>query len=85
MAKMVELKETLNIDRSITADNLFDDIYTIYSELFKDVNKEDLIFDELQGGFVNSMINVYPKNDKNKALVFRTFGLRVNYLIKLLN
>jgi len=68
----------LNVDITVSDDSLEDDLFKIYSELFKDVKKEDLVFEELKGGYVNSIQRVYPKKDKSKSLVFRTFGMKLN-------
>lgn len=66
-----ESSEVLNVDVTVNADRLEDDLFAIYSRLFNDVKKDDLVFEELIGGYVNSIRRVYPKNDKNRSLVFR--------------
>lgn len=84
MSKIVEPKEIVSIDQTITAEKLEDNIYAVYSKLFKDVKKDDLKFEELYGGNLNSIIRVYSKDNKSKDLVFRTFGLKVKYSIKII-
>lgn len=78
MLELPKLKETLNIDITVTPENVEDDLFEIYSQLLKGVKKEDLEFQELQGGFVNSIYRVFLKQDASKSLVFRTFGFKLN-------
>ena len=66
-----ESSDVLIVDATVNADRLEDDLFAIYTQLFKGVKKDDLVFEELKGGYVNSMRRVYPKNDKSKSLVFR--------------
>ena len=54
-------KEVLNIDVTVSADTLKEDIFKIYSQLFKGVKQDEVEFEELQGGFVNSIYRVYLK------------------------
>ena len=71
MTKSSKSKQVLTVDVTVTADTLEDDLFKVYSQLFKGVKKDDLVFEELKGGYVNSIRRVYPKNDKSKSLVFR--------------
>jgi len=48
MAQTLELKDIPNVDVTAKVDSLEDDLFKIYSELFKDVKKEDLVFEELK-------------------------------------
>lgn len=71
MATKQQSPQITEINLTVTADNLKDDLYMIYSKLYKDVKKEELVFQELKGGYVNSIQRVYPKKDPKKSLVFR--------------
>jgi len=74
----VLLEDIPKVDVTVKAETLEDDLFKIYSELFKDAKKDELVFEELKGGYINSIRRVYPKNDKNKSIVFRTFSLKIN-------
>ena len=71
MTKSSDSKQILTVDITVAVDTLEADLFKIYSRLFNDVKKEDLVFEELKGGYVNSIQRVYPKRDPTKSLVFR--------------
>lgn len=70
----MEIKE---IDYTVSKENLKEDVLEIYSRLFENVNKDDLIYEELKGGKVNIMCKVTNKNDERSAVVFRNFGMKM--------
>lgn len=70
----MKLKE---IDYTVTKENLKEDVLEVYSRLFENVNKEDLLYEELKGGKVNIMSKVTNKNDERSAVVFRSFGMKM--------
>lgn len=51
-----EIEKIPNIDVVVKAESLEDDLFTVYSQLFRGAVKSDLKFKELVGGFVNSII-----------------------------
>lgn len=67
-----------DIDVTVTQEHLQDDLFKIYSQLFKDIKREEVCFEELQGGYVNSIFLLSLKTDKNKSLIFRTFNFKFN-------
>ena len=64
------------IDFTVTKENLKDDVLEIYSKLFEDANKEDLLFEELKGGNINVICFVTNKKDKDKSTIFRNFNMK---------
>lgn len=60
-----------SIDVTVTVANLMDDVFKIYSQLFKDISRDEVILQELQGGYVNSIVKVTLKKDESKSLIFR--------------
>jgi len=71
--------QTLNVDVTVKAETLEDDLFKIYSKLFDGVSRDDLECKELKGGYVNSILKVSTKKDSTKkSLVFRTFGMKLN-------
>lgn len=41
--------DTPDIDVTVTQEHLQDDLFKIYSQLFKDIKREEVCFEELQG------------------------------------
>ena len=64
-------EDVRSINLTVTAEHLEDDLFKIYSQLFTDISRDEIIFEELQGGYVNSIIKVSLKKDKSKSLIFR--------------
>lgn len=70
--------EILSVDLAVTADNLQDDIFQIYKAMQPSVKRAHLHFEELKGGYVNSIWRVSKSAGQGEAtggsLVFRSFG-----------
>ena len=69
------------MDLAVTPGSLQDDIFQIYRALQPNAEREQLHFEELRGGFVNSIWRVTraaSKSETNpeigRSLVFRSFG-----------
>ena len=77
--------DILNVDLAVRADSLQDDIFQIYKVLQPSAKRAQLKFEELRGGYVNSIWRVSKNASKGEtnsvtnssiegSLVFRSFG-----------
>ena len=64
------------IDFTVAKENLREDTIEIYTRLYEDSNKEDLTFEELQGGNINIICLVANRNDEDKWIIFRHFNMK---------
>ena len=53
-----EIEKIPNFDIAVKAESLEDDLFTMYSRLFPGTVRSDLTFEELQGGYVNSIMRL---------------------------
>lgn len=64
------------IDFTVTKENLKEDTLEIYGRLYENANKEDLLFEELQGGNINIICLVANRNGEDKWVIFRHFNMK---------
>lgn len=57
MSEILKPKEILNIDITVTADNIENDLFEIYSKIFTGVKTEEIVFEKLRGRLC-SLINL---------------------------
>lgn len=63
------------INEIVTNENLVDDLLKIYLKVFPDANGHELRFENLTGGYINSIFKI---TSKYRVVVFRTFDLQLN-------
>lgn len=68
--------ETKAFNFTVSKENLKENTLEIYRRLYKNVNKEDLLFEELKGGNINIICLVTNRNDETKSIIFRNFNLK---------
>lgn len=63
------------VDLTVTKEHLKEETLEVYSRLFENVKKEELLFEELSGGQMNVICKVTNKKD-GESVVFRNFGMK---------